>query len=134
MQKDVFSFSFFHGKKAISFHFGEKMHIKTVRLSGFKSYKDQLDTPEFSERHNVIVGRNGSGKSNFFFGKCSHFVCIESAWRKHCDLSLSPLLLSYTPHPPTSLWLLLLCIVFISILLSLSLLIASLLPHSLSTP
>ena len=30
------------------------MHIKSVRLSGFKSYKEQLDTPEFSEKHNVI--------------------------------------------------------------------------------
>eukprot|EP00948_MAST-09A_sp_MAST-9A-sp1_P001236 g1236.t1 len=42
------------------------MHIKRVTLSGFKSYKEQFDLEDFSPYHNVIVGRNGSGKSNFF--------------------------------------------------------------------
>ncbi|VDM50233.1 unnamed protein product [Toxocara canis] len=37
-----------------------------VRLRGFRSYRDAV-VSEFSPRHNVIVGRNGSGKSNFFF-------------------------------------------------------------------
>ena len=31
-----------------------------------KSYKDQTVIEPFSPKHNVIVGRNGSGKSNFF--------------------------------------------------------------------
>ena len=42
------------------------MYIKTITIHGFKSYKDQPAVDEFSPRHNVVVGRNGSGKSNFF--------------------------------------------------------------------
>ncbi|VDN27818.1 unnamed protein product [Gongylonema pulchrum] len=37
-----------------------------VNISGFRSYLDTTVT-DFSPRHNVVVGRNGSGKSNFFF-------------------------------------------------------------------
>ncbi|GAA5798475.1 hypothetical protein HPULCUR_003879 [Helicostylum pulchrum] len=37
-----------------------------VRFKWFKSYKDQTTIDPFSPKHNVIVGRNGSGKSNFF--------------------------------------------------------------------
>ena len=43
------------------------MHIKQVIIEGFRSYKDQTIIEPFSHMHNVIVGRNGSGKSNFFF-------------------------------------------------------------------
>ncbi|KAL1917349.1 uncharacterized protein VTP21DRAFT_5005 [Calcarisporiella thermophila] len=42
------------------------MHIKQIIIQGFKSYRDQTIVEPFSPRHNVIVGRNGSGKSNFF--------------------------------------------------------------------
>ncbi|KAG7088666.1 hypothetical protein E1B28_012638 [Marasmius oreades] len=42
------------------------MHIKTLTIQGFKSYRDQAQIESFSPRHNVVVGRNGSGKSNFF--------------------------------------------------------------------
>ncbi|CDH49768.1 chromosome segregation protein [Lichtheimia corymbifera JMRC:FSU:9682] len=42
------------------------MYIKQITIQGFKSYKDQLTFAPFSPKHNVIVGRNGSGKSNFF--------------------------------------------------------------------
>ncbi|KAE8233794.1 hypothetical protein CF326_g1168 [Tilletia indica] len=42
------------------------MHIKTLTIQGFKSYKDQVAIDPFSPGHNVVVGRNGSGKSNFF--------------------------------------------------------------------
>ncbi|EEB09795.1 mitotic cohesin complex subunit Psm3 [Schizosaccharomyces japonicus yFS275] len=38
------------------------MHIK----KGFKSYKDYTAIEPLSPHHNVVVGRNGSGKSNFF--------------------------------------------------------------------
>ena len=52
------------------------MHIKQIIMSGFKSYRSQLEIEEFSPRHNCIVGRNGSGKSNFFsaiqFGLCEN--------------------------------------------------------------
>jgi structural maintenance of chromosome 3 (chondroitin sulfate proteoglycan 6) len=58
------------------------MHIRQIIIQGFKryatvthvraqkltnnSYKDQTIVEPFSPKHNVIVGRNGSGKSNFF--------------------------------------------------------------------
>ncbi len=44
------------------------MHIKNIIIiiSGFRSFKNQNEIEPFSPRHNVIVGRNGSGKSNLF--------------------------------------------------------------------
>ncbi|KAK7887843.1 Structural maintenance of chromosomes protein 3 [Exophiala xenobiotica] len=42
------------------------MHIKQISIQGFKSYKNQTVVNPFSPKLNVIVGRNGSGKSNFF--------------------------------------------------------------------
>ncbi|KAJ1919697.1 Structural maintenance of chromosomes protein 3 [Mycoemilia scoparia] len=39
------------------------MHIKKIAIQGFKSYKDQTTTEPFSPHHNVVVGRNGSGKT-----------------------------------------------------------------------
>jgi structural maintenance of chromosome 3 (chondroitin sulfate proteoglycan 6) len=42
------------------------MYIKQIIIQGFKSYRDQTVIEPFSPKHNVIVGRNGSGKSNFF--------------------------------------------------------------------
>nr|CAI5848554.1 unnamed protein product [Callosobruchus analis] len=42
------------------------MYIKQVIIQGFKSYKDKTVIEPFDKRHNVVVGRNGSGKSNFF--------------------------------------------------------------------
>ncbi|KIX03858.1 uncharacterized protein Z518_07411 [Rhinocladiella mackenziei CBS 650.93] len=42
------------------------MHIKQITIQGFKSYKNQTVVDPFSPKLNVIVGRNGSGKSNFF--------------------------------------------------------------------
>ncbi|KAK6606289.1 Chromosome segregation protein sudA [Botrytis cinerea] len=42
------------------------VYIKQINIQGFKSYKDQTLIDEFSPATNVIVGRNGSGKSNFF--------------------------------------------------------------------
>ena len=42
------------------------MYIKQLTIQGFKSYKDQTVVEPFSAKTNVIVGRNGSGKSNFF--------------------------------------------------------------------
>ncbi|CAM9132775.1 unnamed protein product, partial [Lampetra fluviatilis] len=38
-----------------------------VIIQGFRSYRDQTIVDPFSSKHNVIVGRNGSGKSNFFY-------------------------------------------------------------------
>ncbi|XP_065648082.1 structural maintenance of chromosomes protein 3 isoform X2 [Hydra vulgaris] len=42
------------------------MYIKQVIIQGFRSYRDQTVIDPFSPKHNVVVGRNGSGKSNFF--------------------------------------------------------------------
>lgn len=58
------------------------MHIKQVLIRNFRSYKDQSEFTPFSPKNNVVgalptrttsltpplVGRNGSGKSNFFHG------------------------------------------------------------------
>jgi chromosome segregation ATPase len=38
----------------------------TIEADSKRSYKEQTVIEPFSPRHNVIVGRNGSGKSNFF--------------------------------------------------------------------
>ena len=37
-----------------------------IRADRKRSYKEQTVIEPFSPKHNVIVGRNGSGKSNFF--------------------------------------------------------------------
>ncbi|XP_018474869.1 structural maintenance of chromosomes protein 3-like isoform X1 [Raphanus sativus] len=42
------------------------MFIKMVIIEGFKSYKEQTATEDFSRKVNCVVGANGSGKSNFF--------------------------------------------------------------------
>ncbi|ORY84773.1 chromosome segregation protein sudA [Protomyces lactucae-debilis] len=42
------------------------VYIKQITVQGFKSYKEQVVIDGFSPKHNVVVGRNGSGKSNFF--------------------------------------------------------------------
>ncbi|KAL5612662.1 uncharacterized protein BROUX77_002818 [Berkeleyomyces rouxiae] len=42
------------------------MYIKQIIIQGFKSYKEQIVIEPFSPGTNVIVGRNGAGKSNFF--------------------------------------------------------------------
>jgi structural maintenance of chromosome 3 (chondroitin sulfate proteoglycan 6) len=42
------------------------MYIKQISIQGFKSYRDQTVMEPFSPRFNCIVGKNGSGKSNFF--------------------------------------------------------------------
>jgi len=41
-------------------------HIKQITIQGFKTYKNQVKTEPFSPKSNVIVGRNGAGKTNFF--------------------------------------------------------------------
>ncbi|KAG0142153.1 hypothetical protein CROQUDRAFT_97871 [Cronartium quercuum f. sp. fusiforme G11] len=42
------------------------MFIKSLTIQGFKSYRDATTIENFSPGVNVVVGRNGSGKSNFF--------------------------------------------------------------------
>nr|XP_018670625.1 structural maintenance of chromosomes protein 3-like isoform X2 [Ciona intestinalis] len=42
------------------------MLICQVSIQGFRSYRESTEIEPFSSRHNIIVGRNGSGKSNFF--------------------------------------------------------------------
>ncbi|KAK3868325.1 hypothetical protein Pcinc_026274 [Petrolisthes cinctipes] len=42
------------------------MYIEQVIIEGFRSYREQTVIEPFHPGHNVIVGRNGSGKSNFF--------------------------------------------------------------------
>lgn len=42
------------------------MHIKRIIIQGFKTYKNTTEIDSLSPNFNVVVGRNGSGKSNFF--------------------------------------------------------------------
>lgn len=42
------------------------MHIKQITISNFRSFKSQPEIQPFSSHCNVVVGRNGSGKSNLF--------------------------------------------------------------------
>ena len=44
-----------------------RMFIKQGIIQGFKSYREQTVVEPFDPGHNVVVGRNGSGKSNFFY-------------------------------------------------------------------
>lgn len=43
------------------------MHIKRIELTGFKNYRDKK-TIVLDPGINVIVGRNGHGKSNVYDG------------------------------------------------------------------
>jgi len=63
------------------------MHIKQVILRGFKTYKDQVSLHEdFHPGVNVIVGFNGSGKSNLFnailFVISDHFGSLRQETRR----------------------------------------------------
>lgn len=42
------------------------MYIKQIIISGFRSFRSQEEIEQFNSQTNVIIGRNGSGKSNFF--------------------------------------------------------------------
>lgn len=42
------------------------MYIKRITIQGFKTYKNTTIIDDLSPHYNVILGRNGSGKSNFF--------------------------------------------------------------------
>ncbi|WEJ97377.1 Structural maintenance of chromosomes protein 3 [Yamadazyma tenuis] len=42
------------------------MYIKRIVVQGFKTYKNKTVIDLVSPKFNVVVGRNGSGKSNFF--------------------------------------------------------------------
>jgi len=50
----------------ISIRGSKTMYIQSIVISGFKSYRDTVTINDLSPGHNVVVGRNGSGKSNFF--------------------------------------------------------------------
>mmetsp|Transcript_43986 Transcript_43986/g.113680 ORF Transcript_43986/g.113680 Transcript_43986/m.113680 type:complete len:1199 (-) Transcript_43986:65-3661(-) len=63
------------------------MHIKQVIIRGFKTYKEQVSLAEdFHPGVNVVVGFNGSGKSNFFnailFVISDHFGTMRAEMRK----------------------------------------------------
>ena len=42
------------------------MYIKKLNIVGFLSFQNLQNLEEFSPQNNVVVGKNGAGKSNFF--------------------------------------------------------------------
>lgn len=40
------------------------MYIKQLIIQGFKTYKDRTVIDEFSSHVNIVLGKNGAGKSN----------------------------------------------------------------------
>ena len=44
------------------------MHIKSIKLKGFKSYREAVHVKDISPNHVALIGINGAGKSNFFEG------------------------------------------------------------------
>ena len=44
----------------------DNMYIKRIAIQGFKTYKNTTLVDNISPHHNVVIGSNGSGKSNFF--------------------------------------------------------------------
>lgn len=42
------------------------MYILRVIIKGFKTYRNETVVDDFSPHQNIVLGRNGSGKSNFF--------------------------------------------------------------------
>jgi structural maintenance of chromosome 3 (chondroitin sulfate proteoglycan 6) len=55
---------FSHKWSAFTAH--PEMHIKQLTIHGFKSYREETVVGPLHPGRNVVVGRNGSGKSNFF--------------------------------------------------------------------
>lgn len=52
------------------------MHIKKVTVQGFKTFKATTVVDDLLPEFNVVVGRNGSGKSNFF--AAIRFVLLDA--------------------------------------------------------
>ena len=53
-------------------------HFQVV-ICGFRSYRNEVVVEPFHPHHNCVVGRNGSGKSNFFLGNvrvCRTFILL----------------------------------------------------------
>ena len=42
------------------------MYTKSIKLCNFRSHHGVAAPPGFSPHRNAVVGRNGSGKTNFF--------------------------------------------------------------------
>jgi len=54
------------------------MHIKSIKLKGFKSYREAVHVKDISPNHVALIGINGAGKSNFFEGtfEILFFFCL----------------------------------------------------------
>uniref|UniRef100_R7WDJ5 Structural maintenance of chromosomes protein 3 n=1 Tax=Aegilops tauschii TaxID=37682 RepID=R7WDJ5_AEGTA len=65
------------------------MYIKKVVIQGFKSYREETSTDPFSPKVNVVVGANGSGKSNFFHGNIFKRTVMLNYYPFLCLLTLT---------------------------------------------
>lgn len=54
-----------------------------VVICGFRSYRNEVVVEPFHPHHNCVVGRNGSGKSNFFLGEAhtDDFINFQTSFR-----------------------------------------------------
>ena len=55
------------------------MYIKSIKICIFRSYHDVTTPSEFSPQHNAVVGRNGSGKTNF--SDATRFVLLADKFK-----------------------------------------------------
>ena len=76
------------------------MHITKVILEGFKSYGERTVMGPFHQGHNVVVGRNGSGKSNFF--SAIEFVLLADSFTLKAEQQRAVLHEGSGPRPITA--------------------------------
>jgi structural maintenance of chromosome 3 (chondroitin sulfate proteoglycan 6) len=56
------------------------MYIKYIIIDGFKSYREKTVVGPLGAGQNVVVGRNGSGKSSFFTAGLGDVFLLLTKW------------------------------------------------------
>src|SRR5688572_8118892 len=65
------------------------MHIKEVTVKGYKSYANKIVINTFQRGLNVVIGRNGSGKSNLL--SALQMILADEESRRKSRQSFLPL-------------------------------------------